>query len=93
VLERLEYPSSVFGEGISLALIPERDYILEVKLGRRARSGGSLPVLLPSADPPSGHEPGVIDSSPTATQYLHRCTPGPPRLRDVSEETVNGTFV
>jgi hypothetical protein len=61
VLERLEYPSSIFGKGISLDSTPCRDLMVEVELVRRAGSEGSLAMLVLLAILPYKLEPGVTD--------------------------------
>ena len=63
-LERLEYPSSIFGNGGSLESAPEMDFMVEVELVRRASCGRSPDILALLAKLPCKLEPGATEEPP-----------------------------
>lgn len=65
-LERLEYPSSIFGKCGSLDSAPEMDFMVEVEveLVRRAVSGCSPGMLALLAKLPYKLEPGATEEEP-----------------------------
>jgi hypothetical protein len=63
VPEKLAYPSSILGYVFSLPSPPDRDFIVEVELVRRSKSGRSSIMLFLLAKLPYRLEPGATDGT------------------------------